>query len=73
MVHKVNLKDVEVKAILILGQPTKDVQTVTPENALKQEKDTDFYDDLDDTMKEFTDSLGGVDNKDKPLVAESAL
>ena len=33
-------------------------------------KERDYYDDLDDTMKEFTDSMGGFDKKDRPLVGE---
>ena len=73
MVHKFNLKDVEVKAILIVGQPTKDIQQTNPSNPEQKEKETDIYDDYDDTMKEFTDSLGGHDKKDLPLVGERGV
>jgi len=74
MVHKFNLKDVEVKAILIVGQPTSDVKASLP-NDVEQKvvKERDYYDDLDDTMKEFTDSMGGFDKKDRPLIAEGGV
>jgi len=71
MVHKMQLKDVEVKAILIIAQPTSDIKQALPEGVpTKEVKESDIMTDYDDTMKEFTDSLGGFDSKDKPLVGE---
>ncbi|MEM4271385.1 MAG: hypothetical protein QXO70_04825 [Candidatus Pacearchaeota archaeon] len=71
MVHKIQMKDVEVKAILILAQPTQDIKEKLPEGVpIKEVKEDDFYSDLDSGMDEFINSLGGFDNKDKPLIGE---
>jgi hypothetical protein len=74
MVHKMDLRNVDVKAILIIAQPTQDIKQEIPEGVqTKEVKEDDFYSDLDETMNEFTDSLGGFDSKDKPLVAERGV
>jgi len=76
MVHRMQLNNVEVKAILILAQPTEDIKEKLPEGVPTKEvevKQDDFYSDLDSGMDEFTQSLGGFDNKDKPLVGERGV
>jgi len=74
MVHKMDLKNIDVKAVLIIGQPTEDIKQTLPEGVpTKEVKESDIMTDYDDTMKEFTDSLGGFDSKDKPLVGEKSL
>lgn len=74
MVHKMQLKDVDVKAILIIAQPTSDIKQTLPSDVPKEVvKESDIYSDYDDTMKEFTDSLGGFDKKDTPLIGEKGV
>jgi hypothetical protein len=74
MVHKFDLKNVDVKAVLIIAQPTEDIKQTLPQDVpTKEVKESDIMTDYDDTMEEFTDSLGGFDSKDKPLVAEKSL
>jgi len=69
MVHKMQLKDVDVKAILILAQPTSDIKQALPDGVpVKEVKEDNIMTDYDDTMKEFTDSLGGIDKE--PLIGE---
>jgi hypothetical protein len=73
MVHKMDLKNVDVKAVLIIGQPTEDIKQEVPKDVPTKEVSDDFYSDLDSGMDEFTESLGGAKRDKEPLFAEKSL
>jgi hypothetical protein len=73
MVHKMDLRNVDVKAVLIIGQPTEDIKQEVPKDVPTKEVSDDFYSDLDESYGEFLDSLGGQKTKDEPLFAEKSL
>jgi len=72
MVHKMDLKGVDIRAVLILGTPTEDIKTEIPSDVPQKEVRDDFYSDLDESMNEFTDSLGGKGKEKDPLIGEKS-
>jgi hypothetical protein len=69
MVHKMQLKDVEVKAIIILAQPTEDIKQALPNGVpVKEVKETDIMTDYDETQDEFINSLAGSNKINDELI-----